>query len=96
MSNAVERAQEALDSVGDLTPWKFNEVTDGQIETEVLGSFRNKEGRPFLMPHPESQSIVVADRRVFDFVVNAPTIIKELLELVDNQDKTESKSKNKA
>ncbi len=94
MSNAVERAREALDSVSDLTPFRYNEVTDGQIETGVLVSFRNREGRPFLLPHPESESILVGDRRVFDFIVNAPTIIAELLEIVDSAPQTSNKRPN--
>jgi hypothetical protein len=94
MSNAVERAREALESVSDLTPLRYNEVTDGVIETEVLASFRNRNGRPFLMPHPESQSILTGDRRVFDFIVNAPQIIADLLEIADSAPQTTNKRAN--
>jgi hypothetical protein len=96
MSNAVERAQDALDSIEDLVPWRYNEVTDGRVPTDVLASFRNKDGYPFLLPHPESQSILVADRRVLDFIVNAPGIIAELLEIVESGAKTASKAANNA
>ena len=87
-ADVVERANALLDSVEDALPWQFNEITLPSDDPEIA-TWRKVDGYPALQPHPESQSMLVGDRRFFDFIKNAPGIIEELLDLVGNKPNTE-------
>lgn len=87
MSNAIEEARAALESIDSLAPFRYNEATDGRVDA-VLASIRQADGRPLILPHPEAMTMLAAERRVFEFIVNAPTIIRNLLETVENTPET--------
>lgn len=88
MSNTVEEATKLLEGVREYLPLKMNEVTEPSELDEVIATIRSNEGRSVILPHPEAMSLLVGRRVVFDFFVNAPRIIEELLEIVDSTPKT--------
>lgn len=82
MSNVIEQAQELLDGIEESLPFKVNEVTNPDAE-EVLATIRGADGYPVIKPHPESMSILVAPRGVFEFIEKAPKTIQGLLDLIE-------------
>lgn len=79
MSDATDRAEALLERIEDGLPFKVNTVTAPDVEP-VLGTIRDAQGGPVFMPHPESLSILQGRRDAFDFIVEAPVVIRELLD----------------
>jgi hypothetical protein len=75
----VEQAERLLDSVEDTTPWVGNYITDDIV------SIRQADGFPAVAPHPESMSMLTGDPDALELIVNAPRIIRGLLDLIKNE-----------
>lgn len=78
MSHATEKAQALLNGIADAVPLKVNEITTPKDEV-VIATIRKDDGYPFLLPHPEAQSMLTGARPYFEYVQQAAGIIEELL-----------------
>ena len=78
MSKAREEAKALLESVDGRFPVRLNEMTL-PADTEVIGTLRKPDGYPLFAPHPESMSMLVGERAVFDYITRAYGVIEALL-----------------
>lgn len=81
--SALQEAKEVLALVEDKLPFRVNSVTVENAPGEVIGTLRDRNGSPFLTPHPESVSMLTADREVFDFFTKVGTVLKNLIDEVE-------------
>lgn len=91
MSKATDRARALLDSVEGAFPLQLNEVYDQNTMT-VIGTLRRPDGFPIIAPHPESLSMLVGDRRAFEFIVQSYGVIEALLLELDGKRPESSES----
>lgn len=92
MSHAVELAKTLLDSLEESLPWRVNEISLPSDPQEIA-TIRNNTGYPVIAPHPESLSMMVAQREVFAFIEQGPDIIRQLIAEIegDKADKPANK-----
>lgn len=82
-SDVVERAEALLDSIDNHLPIRVDFITGKDEEYRAIAVVRRRDGYLFVGPHPESESALYGERDVLTFIGEAPTIIRELLDLVE-------------
>lgn len=92
MSHATELAKTLLDGLEESLPWRVNEISLPGDEQEIA-TIRNNTGYPVIAPHPESASMMVAQREVFAFIEQGPEIIRQLIAEIEAE--TPDKPANK-
>lgn len=80
MSDVRAEAEALLAKVEGSTPFYVNEVTMPSEQDAVIATIRGADRLPVLAPHPEAMSLLVGKRDIFDFIVDAPKVIRELLD----------------
>lgn len=95
---AVEEAQEILDRIDRdlLDSGEFRTLYISQDKEKSIGSIRGADGQPVIGPHPESASMLEGRQVYFDLIVNAPRILRELVDLAENRAKSVESLKNEA
>lgn len=83
MSNALQDAKDLLAKVEGRYPFRFNQVSPPDNQTEVIGTIRDANGKPLVRPHEESMSMFVGTRDEIDFFINAPQILANLVDMVE-------------
>lgn len=87
MSDVRAEAEALLSKVEGRTPFYVNEVTMPSEQDAVIATIRGADRLPILAPHPEAMSLLVGNRDVFEFIVYAPKVIRELLEELEKVSK---------
>lgn len=78
----IAEATNLVNAVEDILPLKVNEITNPD-QNPIIATVRKADGYPAIQPHPESVSMLTGDRAVFQLFVFAPRIIRELLDLLE-------------
>lgn len=91
MSKATEKARKLLEAVEDDFPVRLNEMTLPK-DDDVIGTLRKPDGYPIIAPHPESTSMLVGKRAVFDFITEAYGVIESLLAELDKNPRNQAES----
>ena len=82
----VARAEDLLAGIEEYLPVRVDYITNKDEQYRAIAVVRRSDGFLFIGPHPESESALYGDRAVLDFIGEAPGIIRELLDLLDEKE----------
>lgn len=80
--DAVENAKALLDGIQHQLPVRVDYVTNAN-QFPSIAVIRNGHGYTFIDPHPESQSALMGERAVIDFIAQSPRVVQELLGVIE-------------